>query len=985
MTKLFAVTLSVLVLTQSVMVDIAYGAVIDYGNGIRFDPEYYSQTYADVLAAYGTDVNGMLQHYLTVGIPEGRMAYADQTPEEAAYLKSVLAPAAEAPAVQQADAAALTTDTAALTAAKDLTAAEEEADRKARWLSLPPEPLNPAAPAVPAAAVASPVQTSNGLVLVYLNGTDLESNSGAATRLVNQAINASASGNTRFVIMAGGTQKWQHPLMQSANNGNTVSYVVENGTIRELKQYGTQKEYMSSEMVTTFINDTKALYTSDHTSLVFWDHGGGAAGGYGKNEVSGRKMSASAVAAGVKNSGTVFESVGFDTCLMGSLDVASNFAGTAKYFLGSQENEGNYGWDFNSFSTYGTTDFVTFGKKLINDYDVYTKANDRKESIRTLALYDLNSVNIAQAQWNDLVAKLGESKGGIELMALARDFAREYDDSGTADNRNGQIDLVGFLGTLANTQVGAESAALLNTLKSTVVYKNGNTMDGVSGISIYMPGENTYMYNEKYDDIKANNISDATMKAYDKLASIYIGQRENTLFQQTSYDQNHNERNLNHYKNKKWFDNEYASLGTEITCHYRNVQNGGFAIESETGLTPAMIKSAELRVVLRNDSQGYVSLGRTDTFCTTASKTSPVYNFNGQWLHINGMPVAVYQYDDFVSSRTGDHLIYMYTTAEVNGKDSKIDIAWNATQKKWEYYGYVDIDTNITSKTASKRFMVGDTVRFLYDKTKTGSSDLTATYLFDPITITESGLNLETRLISQPGSEVLFYGTITDTYGKTISTPCFKADPGSQSVTEEQVPGVKPEVTPSKNFAASEKWVFTDDGEDSFLSYYYDPATGTYESYSEDTGAYNMIFETSGDVVHYNETLKVGFYYNDDEGLYYLLDSNGNIDITSAMDEETFVLLFGSDADDFENFDAVIASLDDGDDVSVEGNVYDAGEAPVSTDAGSVSADAYVNDAIVDTGSGYDFGDYDFGDNDSDYGDFDDSDPDDDAFDDDTP
>lgn len=27
------------------------------------------------------------------------------------------------------------------------------------------------------------------------------------------------------------------------------------------------------------------------------------------------------------------------------------------------------------------------------------------------------------------------------------------------------------------------------------------------------------------------------MKAYDKLASIYAGQRENTLFQQTSYDQ----------------------------------------------------------------------------------------------------------------------------------------------------------------------------------------------------------------------------------------------------------------------------------------------------------------------------------------------------------------------------------------------------------------------------------------------------------------
>lgn len=59
----------------------------------------------------------------------------------------------------------------------------------------------------------------------------------------------------------------------------------------------------------------------------------------------------------------------------------------------------------------------------------------------------------------------------------------------------------------------------------------------------------------------------------------------------------------------------------------------------------------------------------------------------------------------------------MYTTAIVNGKDSKIDIAWNATAKKWEYYGYVDIDTSLSSKTQPKKFLTGDKVQFLYDVT----------------------------------------------------------------------------------------------------------------------------------------------------------------------------------------------------------------------------------------------------------------------------
>ena len=199
----------------------------------------------------------------------------------------------------------------------------------------------------------------------------------------------------------------------------------------------------------------------------------------------------------------------------------------------------------------------------------------------------------------------------------------------------------------------------------------------------------------------------------------------------------------------------------------------------------------------------------------------------------------------------------MYTTAIVNGKDSKIDIAWNATAKKWEYYGYVDIDTSLSSKTQPKKFLTGDKVQFLYDVTKTGSSDLKAICLFDPITYTQSGLSLETRFISLPGNDVLFYGTISDTYGKTIATPCFKVNPNSHKVSEEQVPGVDPEITPSKNMAASEKWVFDDDGADSFLSYYYDPATGTYESYSEETGVYNMMLESSGDVIDCYRTFSI--------------------------------------------------------------------------------------------------------------------------------
>lgn len=44
--------------------------------GVRdvFDAEYYANSYADLKAVYGTDEEALFQHYITVGITEGRVA-----------------------------------------------------------------------------------------------------------------------------------------------------------------------------------------------------------------------------------------------------------------------------------------------------------------------------------------------------------------------------------------------------------------------------------------------------------------------------------------------------------------------------------------------------------------------------------------------------------------------------------------------------------------------------------------------------------------------------------------------------------------------------------------------------------------------------------------------------------------------------------------------------------------------------------------------
>ena len=49
----------------------------------QFDPAFYGAAYPDVAAAYGTDEQALLNHYLTYGMAEGRFPAADAQPGEA--------------------------------------------------------------------------------------------------------------------------------------------------------------------------------------------------------------------------------------------------------------------------------------------------------------------------------------------------------------------------------------------------------------------------------------------------------------------------------------------------------------------------------------------------------------------------------------------------------------------------------------------------------------------------------------------------------------------------------------------------------------------------------------------------------------------------------------------------------------------------------------------------------------------------------------
>ena len=76
--------------------------------------------------------------------------------------------------------------------------------------------------------------------------------------------------------------------------------------------------------LTSFIKWCAKNFPANRNQLIFWDHGGGSISGYGYDEKfkSSGSMNLAEINQALKKSGVTFDFVGFDACLMATLETA---------------------------------------------------------------------------------------------------------------------------------------------------------------------------------------------------------------------------------------------------------------------------------------------------------------------------------------------------------------------------------------------------------------------------------------------------------------------------------------------------------------------------------------------------------------------------------------------------------------------------------------------------------------------------------------
>lgn len=321
-------------------------------------------------------------------------------------------------------------------------------------------------------------------VMVYIVGSDLESQMGAASMDIQEMEQSGLDPEVvNCLAYTGGSYSWSSDI---SPNQNSV-YHIRNGS-KELVASEEQKNMGEASTLTGFIDYCYENYPADKFTLILWDHGAGPVWGYGADSLAnddGLEMDelASALAASRLCQSERLETIVFDACLMGSLEVASLLKPYASYLVGSEDVVAGYGLDYSFLKDMSQTgmDGAKVGTGIVdcfyNFYSTFSTSNEN-----TLTCVDLSKVDAVEDALNQLFAQVDDRAQHDERRAERAELY-EY---GTFDGGSYDLVDVSRLAESMQAQFGSSAGTLTDAVQSAVVYHK-TTGSNAMGLTVYYP------------------------------------------------------------------------------------------------------------------------------------------------------------------------------------------------------------------------------------------------------------------------------------------------------------------------------------------------------------------------------------------------------------------------------------------------------------------------------------------------------------------
>ena len=339
-----------------------------------------------------------------------------------------------------------------------------------------------------------PANLSEGswTIFVYLCGSDLESKGGAGTKDISEMLSGCTGSNVRFVVETGGARTWRNNTVNTRRLGR---YLIQNGQMREVGNVA-PSSMGEAATLSEFLIWGIGAYPSEHMGLILWDHGGGSITGVCFDELNQRdSLNLRELDTALNQAYGImwdkFDFIGFDACLMCTLETANVLATYSDYMVASQESEPGNGWDYGSIGRFlsqtPTSDGRELGHVICDSYLMSQPSNTR--GFVTLSVIDLSMIDPLLEQYHQFCHEMYDLGSNQQNLASISRAIQQIDNYGCNNRREGFTNMVDLGGLVTTCASAAPSAAgVQSALYNAVVYQiRGIYHADACGLSTYYP------------------------------------------------------------------------------------------------------------------------------------------------------------------------------------------------------------------------------------------------------------------------------------------------------------------------------------------------------------------------------------------------------------------------------------------------------------------------------------------------------------------
>ena len=357
-----------------------------------------------------------------------------------------------------------------------------------------PTPAPTATPMPAATATPTPIAlntidgTGRKLLAIYMVGSDLEDNHQAGTKDLRELIEGYKAlpdkREVEVVVAFGGAYKdgWQGmkfaDMSQIVEDGENQEFGDEpDGSYLHHYPYADMDDEDSLKLFLDYIRDGYANF--DLRFLTFWSHGNsykafGGDSSYGYPDPDHHyPLSMDEIQRAFERSQAGrFDLIGFDACLMASMEVAKVVEPHADYMIASEDLEPGHGWLWSEVIRLYAEEsgIIEVGMGMVDNF--VQDVHEYEDVGKTLSLLDLSQYDQLMAALNPVLLaydrNLLSDSAYSNSIVYASTRARSYSGSKKYEEPPVSIDLMHFTQLLENTAPDADTNANLYELMDAI-------------------------------------------------------------------------------------------------------------------------------------------------------------------------------------------------------------------------------------------------------------------------------------------------------------------------------------------------------------------------------------------------------------------------------------------------------------------------------------------------------------------------------------